>query len=59
MKLSIYNSLGKQVSVLERGVQPAGLYNLTWDAKNLPAGVYLIRLDTPGLKFTKKAFLVK
>ena len=45
IKLSIYNLLGQEVNVLiNNQVQPAGTYNVTFDAHNLTSGIYFYRL---------------
>ena len=59
MKLAIFDVLGKQVAIIENGVQPAGRYNLTWDAKDVTSGVYFVKLQTPDRNFTRKVTLVK
>ena len=45
VRLSVFNILGQEVKVLvDNQVQPVGSYNLTFDAKNLPSGIYFYRL---------------
>ncbi len=64
IKLSIYNSLGKEESVLYSGKLSAGIHEVNWIADNLPSGIYFIRLrisDTGNNNFitTKNAVLLK
>lgn len=47
VKVSVYDMLGREVSVLLEGLQPGGQSTLTFDAGNLPSGLYLYRLETP------------
>jgi hypothetical protein len=59
VKLSIYNRAGQKVKELVNGQQETGVHNAQWtgeddSGKNLPAGVYLIRLETKGFTTTKK-----
>jgi len=51
VKLTIYNVLGEQVSVLCDHVLPAGRHEIQWDGRDfggrwLPSGTYLYRLKT-------------
>lgn len=47
IKVSVYDMLGREVSVLLEGLQPAGVATVTFEAGNLPSGLYLYRLETP------------
>ncbi|NBC17994.1 MAG: T9SS type A sorting domain-containing protein [Bacteroidetes bacterium] len=67
VRLAVYDVLGRQVAVLVDDVRPAGRYEVTFEAANLPSGVYLYRLEAvapgsgPGQAFTqtKRMLLVK
>jgi len=39
--------------------KPAGTYELTWYAENLPSGIYFYQLKTEGYVETKKMVLMK
>ncbi|MBI5464077.1 MAG: T9SS type A sorting domain-containing protein [Ignavibacteriales bacterium] len=43
-KLQIVDLLGREVAVLVNEEKPAGTYKTTWDASNMPSGVYLVRM---------------
>jgi hypothetical protein len=43
--LKAFNLAGQLVETLVQGDQPAGRHEVVWSAKDLPAGVYLLRLD--------------
>ncbi|MFZ5518092.1 MAG: choice-of-anchor Q domain-containing protein [Candidatus Zhuqueibacterota bacterium] len=43
--LSIYNMIGQKVATLVSARQPAGFYNVHWDASAVASGVYLYRLE--------------
>ena len=47
VKVSIVDMLGREVQVLMDGLQPEGETTVTFEAANLPSGLYLYRLETP------------
>jgi len=61
--LSIYNLLGQIVATLVDKKQPAGSYQVEWDASGFASGIYIYRLKVQGQKqnavFTKKLVLLK
>jgi len=58
--LSIYNTLGQKVATLVNKKQPAGNYNVIWNANGFVSGVYFYRLTTDnGFVQTKKLLLLK
>ena len=57
--LKVYNILGQQVAVLVNGYKNAGNYQLTWDASNLPSGVYIYRIEAGAQVMSKKMTLLK
>jgi hypothetical protein len=65
VSLVIYSLLGQQVATLFKGNQSAGYHEITWNAANVPSGVYLIYIKFQStvshrsLAFTKKAILLK
>jgi xylan 1,4-beta-xylosidase len=59
IELVIYNLLGRQIAVLERGKKEAGNYKVTWNAANLPTGVYFYRLTAGSFTDIKKLLLIK
>jgi protocatechuate 3,4-dioxygenase beta subunit len=52
--LKLYDITGKLVRTLVQGTSPAGNYALPLRAAGLTPGVYLVRLDTPGMTLTAK-----
>ncbi|MFT5142149.1 MAG: hypothetical protein ACI80V_002407 [Rhodothermales bacterium] len=52
-KLSIFDSLGREIAVLIDGVVEAGTREVRFSKGQLPAGVYLYRLRTSGGVITK------
>jgi len=59
LRLSVYNILGQEVSVLHNGYQPEGEFKVTWDASTLSSGVYYVSMVMNGQMETMKAVLVK
>jgi plastocyanin len=59
VKISIYDMLGREVATLVNGNQMAGHYNVTFNAKNLPSGVYLYSLHAGDRTFVQKMLLLK
>ena len=59
IKVTISNTKGQQIAVLDHGERATGTYNLTWNADNVPSGIYFIKLITPTVKLTRKVLLVR
>jgi hypothetical protein len=59
VNLSIYNTAGILVKTLMNRAMAAGSHSLVWNAKGIPAGVYIARLSVGGQVFTKRLMLVK
>lgn len=59
IRLSVYDVLGREVSVLVNEQQAPGRYQVSWDAGNLSSGVYMYRLEAPGMVITRQMTLVK
>ncbi|MGK9475815.1 T9SS type A sorting domain-containing protein [Melioribacter sp. OK-6-Me] len=59
VKLTVYNVLGQEIEKLINGYKEAGKYNITWNANNLPSGLYIYRLETENYVVSKKMTLLK
>ena len=57
--IKIYDVLGSEVATLVNEEKPAGTYELTWNAANLPSGVYFYQLKAGSFVETKKMILMK
>ena len=65
--LKVYDVLGKEVATLVNEENPAGTYEISWYAANLPSGVYFYQLRASdhstgsgqGFVETKKMILIK
>lgn len=59
VKLTVFNLVGQSVRVLVDGYQTAGYYEVTFDANDLPAGIYLYKLQVGENSSVKRMTLVK
>ena len=59
VQLKVFNILGNEVETLVNEQKPAGNYEITWNALNLPSGVYFYRLQAGSFIDTKKMVLLK
>ena len=57
--LAAYDVQGKEVDVIFEGAQTVGQHSYTWNASNLPTGVYYIRLQAGTMMSSQKALLIK
>jgi len=51
--------LGTEFEILVNEEKPAGVYELNWNAANLPSGVYFYRLQAGSFVQTRKMILLK
>jgi len=59
VKLRIFNALGQQVATLVNGRLSAGQYKATWNARNVPSGLYFYKLEAGAFSQTRKMVLMK
>ena len=57
--LTVFNTLGQQVSVLQNGEQEAGYHEVQFDGSGLASGVYLCRIQAGSYVETKQLLLVR
>jgi hypothetical protein len=57
--LRIYDVLGREVAILINETKPAGSYQVTWNATDLPSGIYFSSLESGGKKLSRKLLLIK
>ena len=51
--------LGEEIDQLVNGEQFQGTHNLTWNADNIPSGVYFCKIETSDYLQIKKVMLLK
>jgi hypothetical protein len=59
LKLNLYNMLGELVETIAEGNYEVGNYKVTFNASNLPSGVYIYRIESSDFVQTKKMMLLK
>jgi len=59
VKISVFNLLGREVSVPVNEYLNTGSYTTGWDASVHPSGVYFYKLESGNYSETKKMLLLK
>ena len=59
VNIHVYNVLGQMVSTLANGYMDAGYHTFTWNANNVPSGMYLVRVEAGNNVETQKIMLLK
>jgi hypothetical protein len=59
VQLTVYNTLGQQVAVIEEGEKGVGYHEIRFNATTLSSGVYFYRLKAGNFTQTKKFLLLK
>jgi hypothetical protein len=59
VKLVVYDVIGKEVTTLVNEVKNIGNYSVTFDASNVPSGVYFYKIMSGSFVETKKMILIK
>ena len=59
LSLKIYDVIGREIATLAAGEYVPGNYQVTWNAGNVPSGVYFYQLTTSSGRLVKKMLLVR
>ncbi|MBD3291214.1 T9SS type A sorting domain-containing protein [candidate division KSB1 bacterium] len=59
VRISVFNTLGQEVSVVYDGQLTAGIHNFEFDAKDMASGVYFYRLKGADVTAVKRMILLK
>jgi hypothetical protein len=59
VSLTVFNTLGQRVAILQNGEQDAGYHEVTFDGANLPSGVYFYRMQAGTFVETKRLLLIR
>ncbi|HEY3294982.1 MAG TPA: T9SS type A sorting domain-containing protein [bacterium] len=57
--LKVYNMVGQEVATLANGALSSGRHSVSFDATNLPSGLYIYRMEAGSFSATKKMLLMK
>ena len=57
--MKVHDLLGREVAILVNERMPAGQHSVTFDASGLPSGMYVIVLESEGMRDVRKVTLVK
>ncbi|MBR9979362.1 MAG: VWA domain-containing protein [Bacteroidetes bacterium] len=57
VRLSVFDLMGREVSVLVDGYMPTGTHTVNYDSGDLPSGILILVLETPTVKETMKLTL--
>ena len=59
VSINIYNSLGQQITSFVNKAQPAGTYEISFNASGLASGVYFYRIQAGSFVQAKKMVFLK
>ena len=59
VNLTVYNLIGQAVATVVNGMLPAGNHIVTFDATNLPSGVYVYKLEADGFRMSRAMVLMR
>ena len=59
VRLAVLDALGREVAVVAEGSYSAGQHEATFNAENLPSGLYLVRLESEGRVDTQRITLLR
>jgi hypothetical protein len=59
VEITVYNLEGREITKIHTGVLSKGTHTFSFDGKELPSGIYIYKVETPGYTATKKMILAK
>jgi hypothetical protein len=59
VKITIYDAVGKEVSILVNNSLSAGTHTIEWNARNLASGIYFYRIEAGNFVKANKMMLLK
>jgi len=59
VKLILYNIQGEQIEVLTNRIYEAGRHEITFNAANLPSGLFFYKIEAEGFVAVKKFIVLK
>ncbi len=59
VRLSVFNVLGQEISILKNEIQNSGIHEVTFSGERLGSGIYFYKIETSEGTITKKMALIK
>ncbi len=59
VKLKVYDLIGREIQILVNKFVEAGTHSVTFDASNLPSGMYVYKLQVGDLKEARKMLVMR
>ncbi len=59
VRLAVYDVRGREVALLVDGYRPEGTHRVTWNAADLPSGIYFCRIAAGAFTATRKMCLLR
>lgn len=59
VKITVFDALGRTVRVLADELRTAGTHSIVFDARELPSGIYIYRMETPNFTKMQKMVVAK
>ena len=59
IELVVFDLLGRRIATLASGSRDAGAYEVSWDAGDVPSGIYLVLLEAAGQRQTQTLTVVR
>ena len=59
VELTVFNTVGQQITKLVNTTQVPGDYNVTWNTSNAPSGIYFYRLEVADGSMTRRMTVIK
>ena len=59
VSVKVYNLMGQMVGVLADKMMEANVYSFTWNASDMPSGIYLIKAESSSNVEIQKVMLIK
>jgi hypothetical protein len=59
VSLKVFDLMGREVAVLVNGEKPAGQHTISFDARDLPSGMYICRMSANEFTASRKMLLAK
>jgi hypothetical protein len=59
VRIKVFNILGREIETLVNQYMPAGQWRASFDGTDLPSGIYVLRVQAPGVTQLQKMVLLK